>query len=40
MLKESVVAIASVVDLDNLSSNLQIALLHLITQLIRKYKFP
>ena len=38
--KERRIAIASVVGLDNLSSNLRIIILRLITKLIFKYKSP
>ena len=38
--KERRIAIASVVGLDNLSSYLQIIILHLITKLIFKHKSP
>ena len=38
--KERIIAIASVVGLDNLSSNIQIIILCLITKFIFKYKSP
>ena len=38
--KERRIAIASVVGLDNLTSNLRITILRLITKLIFKYKSP